>query len=649
MSLLITEKELLAIREAKNLNTQQGSLWRALRARTYKNTEEATLVQSSDTQTYWHLAWERIRDAASVYKIEPNEGLGIWLHDRVMELLNLPADEWIGPAFRIRLDPPRGALETSHLTNAVVEAFDLCPELFSKEEREHMLSVMRERSIKFIREYILLWKKSNWYCIMLGGFASAAVTLGDKELIDEAVGYYDWAMQFYDEDGYGESLQYGNYASIGLMRAYNVLTRYDGSLTDRLNINCIANTVRWTASSLLYMKPLGGERGGVLYPRSLNFGDSAAIFRPTADILLAISSLCPDATVAGLARWIFDKTYERPEEGPDELASFGFYNHFSYESLIYLQTAKAPISPIEAKMPLMNVYKTGTATIRDSWDDNAAILGMQIGYDTHHVNGHRHADHNSFILAYDKERYFADPGHCCYRLKTQAECRTTEHHNTWDFYDEDGNRYTQSPSEADIAPLNTLTSVKEEGNFKIVASDCAKAYGEHFVRAERAFVTALPHVCFIVDRIETDIPMKMVSHFVLNNRDGKLRSKVVDSARIVYRRAESGIKFFTFCDDDSFKLERRYGYIHDNYHPLHNKLGQGKEGTAEIFDFVSDSYSTSHIFVHPLVLQETNEVPFWHIRHKEPYVYMVQNRGNAHSWVLRIHPDKDEWLSVSEE
>ncbi len=647
MSIFITEKELTRIREARDANSQLGILWRALKGRTYENTKEDSLVQSSDTQTWWHLAWERLRDAASVYAIEPNDKLGEWINKRVMEIVRMKPDEWIGPSFRKRQTPQPAMLETAHVINAVAEAYGLCPELFSEEEKAEILAAVRECGLKPSKEYLATPKKSNWDCVISCGYATAAVILGDKDAVKEAVGHYQKCVALYDEDGYGESLQYGNYASLSLSHMRDVLVAYDPSLAETLKIDCIANTVRWAVSSFLYMKPLGGERGDVLFPRSINFGDSAAIFRPTADVLLQVSALSEDKTVAGLARWLFDTTYQKPAEGPDELATFGFYNHFSYVSLIYLPDAEAAISPADAQMPLVNVYKTGTATIRDSWSDTATVLGAQVGYDVHNASGHRHLDQNSFVLSYDMERYFVDPGHCCYRLETWKKSCTTEHHSTWDFYDEAGNKYTQEKCRANEAPLNKITKNEQSGNFTILASDCAAAYGEHFKRAERVFVTALPNVLFVIDRVETDIPMKMVSHFVINNRDGKTQVKIKDAPRRVLRRGKGGMKFFTYTEDQPFELEHRYGYVHDNYHPIHNQIGQGKEGTAEILDLVSE-YRTSHLLIHPFCIDGTAEVPYWHIRHPEPYVYQVQDKGNVHTWELRLNPDKEDWISVEE-
>ena len=650
MSIFMTKKELERIRTARNADTQLGTLWRALKMRTYKNTSENTLVQSSDTQQWWHLVWERIRDAASVYAVEPNDTLGIWLHDRVMELAELSEDAWIGPWFRQRTQPPKGALETAHIVNAVSEAYDLCPTLFTDTEKEQIIAALRERGLPMCREFLKSVRKpwiNNWFCVIAGGFAAAAVILDDREAVREAVDYYRFCTTFYDADGYGESLQYGNYASLSLSHMREVLVRYDSTLDAALPIDCIANTVCLAVSSFLYMKPLGGEYGDTPYPRSFNFGDCAAIYRPTGEVLLQIASQYHERTVAGLARWLFDTTYTNPADGPDELATFGFYNQFSYVSLLYLPDAAPALSPEDADMNTVNVYKTGNAVIRDSWTQTKTVLGAQIGYETHPITAHRHADQNSFVLAYDGERYFADPGHCCYRLQTWRDCCKTEHHNTWDFEDAEGNRYTQALCQPGQPPLNTLVSYPQTPGFSILASDCAAAYGAHFKRCERVWITAFPDLMFMIDRVETDIPMKMTSHFVLNNRDNKLRSKIADDRRLVFRRGQGAIKFFTFADEP-LVLQQRWGFIHDYYHPLANQRGQGKEGSAEIYDYVTD-FGTSHLIIHPFVMNETTEILYWHIKNPAPGVYRIYNRDDAHSWTLTIRPDEELWFTLSEE
>ena len=639
--MFITENELSALRRSGDL--QICGLLNALRERTGRNTARDTLVQKNDTQEWWHLVWERISDAAFLWRLEGDPALGAWLRARVLEICALPVDEWIGPWFRDHGEPKTGALESAHITNAVATAYDLAAELFSEGERETVRRALCEKGLTLCRRFVDSGMKNNWYCVLLSGYASAAAILGERADVERAVRLYnDTCAGFYDRDGYGETLQYGNYASLTLSHLREVLVRFDPALAGRLPLTPMANTVRWAVSSHLYMKPLAD--GGKAYPRSVNFGDSAAIFRPSGDVLLQIAAEYEDRTVAGLARWLFDRTYADPTLGPDELASFGFFNQFGYRSLLYLLRAAPPLPPGESGMPLLNVYATGVTTLRDSWEAPETVLAVESGYETHTVDSHRHRDQNSFILTHRNERFFADPGHCCYRLETWKKSCTSAHHSTWDFEDEAGVRYTQAPVKKNQPPLNRNVFYQSDvPGVTILASDCAAAYGAHFRRCERVFVCRLPHIVFVIDRVEADVPLKMCSHFVVNNRGNGLRVHKADDHRLVLRRGDAGVKFFTF---GACSLSARWGFMHDYYHPLPNQAGQGKEGSAVIYDYTSE-YAEKHLRVHVMVLDGTDAVRGWHIRENGGKI-TVLSPGDRETLSLTVDTGSENWFRLEE-
>ncbi len=668
MSILMTDDELARIRAELDADTQIGRMWRALKARTYANTAEPVLAQPLKKQLWGYVIWERIRDAASVYAIEPNAELGKWIHDRTMEAIHKDADDWIGDWFCARIGPPgepRARLETAHIVSAIFEAYDLCPDLFTKEEREEIVENVRVKGmIPFRRFYNIVDHFNNHYCANTCGFAVAAVFCNDREAVKEAVAKFKFCQSLYNEDGYGETVQYSNYASLLLAHAWEVLVRYDSSLAEEIPLEFIANLMPWYAASFMYMKPLGGEHGDIFYARTLNFGDSAAVFRPTADLLALVSAKSANKVNAGLARWLLDTTYCVPEDGPDDLATFGLYNHFSYRTLIHLPDAAEPMTPSQANMPTYNVFKLGAAAIRDSWDDNHVVLGAQVGYETLNVAGHRHYDQNSFILAYNKERFFTDPGHCCYRLAIRDEVRSTEHHNIWDFFDADNNRYTQiGLVKARTTPMNRLVKYPEVDGFKILASDCAAAYGEHFKRAERVWITAFPDVMFMIDRVETDIPMKMVTHFSVNNRDGALlvntdtpfRTRLADNGVDVelgkfpldmeFSRNGQSVKFHTFPQEPGIGMERRWGYVHDRYHYSADHIGQGREGTAEVYDYITP-LGTSHVMVYAFAMSGAQDISGWKMTSTKRGEHIITAPNND-SWKLTLDLEKEQWFELS--
>ncbi len=642
----IDRNELDMIRNL-SADSQSAQLLSALRERVRRNTAEAKLVQSADTQEWFHLIWERFADAAFIYALDRDARLGQWLHDRTLEVCRLSLDEWVGPWFRKRANPPVGMLETAHLTNAVCEAAGLAPELFNESEADEIRSALRDKGLLLCERYINGRIGNNWYCVLLSGYTTASVMLGLHDNVERAVGLYNDCLGLYDSDGYGETLQYGNYASLTLIQARNLLLTYDPSLSERLPLDPIAGMVKWQAASLMYMKPLQG--GGKAYPRSVNFGDCAAIFRPSGDILLHIAANYDDAKLCGLARWLFDTTYADPTLGPDELATFGFFNQFGWRSIAALAARDIPdaLSPNEAGMPLCCEFATGTSVVRDSWQNPRAILAVQSGYEPHNVDSHRHCDLNSFILAASGERIFVDPGHCCYRLDTWRQSCRTSHHNTWDFVDADGNSYTQKPIRARQEPLNRRIKYSAPDGFYVLASDCAAAYGAandhgHFKRCERVFICRLPDVIFIIDRIEADLPVKVVSHFIANNRENKLDLHIADDYRIVLRRGDAGVKFFTFAD---MSMSQRWGFVHDYYHPQPNQAGQGKEGSAHIFDYTSKEFALEHINVHAVVMSDTETIRGWHIKRHDDAI-VVTSPGERESIRLRLNPNAENWFSV---
>ncbi len=631
---LICDSRLEALRTVSDAQTK--ALLDALVERTMRNTAENRLVQKNDTQEWWHLVWERMSDAAFVYALNGGDVLGRWVHDRTMEIVSLDADEWIGPWFRKRVDPPCGNLETAHVVNAVVHALCLCPSLFGNAEKNAVLTAIREKGLDQCERFMERKTRSNWSCVLAGGFASAAAVLDDRDAVERAVGYYNDCLDLYNSDGYGETLQYGNYASLSLVHMRRVLLAYDPSLAPRLSIGPIAAATKLGVMNFIGMKPL--EEGGKAYPRSVNFGDSAAIYRPTGDVAITVASEASDPVVCGLARWHFDTTYADPTLGPDELATFGFFNQFTWMTVADLEKADRAITPEAAGLPLRYVSKLGPAVIRDGFGEGTTLLGVQSGGEVLKVSGHRHTDMNSFVLAHLGERFFADPGHCCYRLETWRQSRMAMMHNTWTFLDEEGHTLSQAGAAVGKEPLaHEVTASFEGEGFEVFSTDAAKAYGEHFKRAERTFIAAFPHVLFIVDRIETDVPMKVVSHFVVNNRDNKLDVHIADDKRLVFRRDPAAIKFFTFGD---VTFSKRYGFIHDHYHPLPNQEGQGREGSAMIYDYTSAEFSTSHLIVHAVAMAEIGEIRKWHIKPGDEGVYNVFSPKNELCWRLTVDGEK---------
>ena len=646
--MLLSEQKKAEIKAHIQQGGRYGQLWEDYRRRVASYTDTPVLIKSNDNVKWWHIIWERLGDAAFVHAIEPDEKTAAFVHDVTMAVCtNQKQYDWIGPWFRKREEPPVGQLETAHVAVAVSVAYDFCPGLFSAEEREVILGALRDKALKQCERFIDCRTNgfNNWKMVLLNGFAVTACTLRDSRAVQKAVEFYNTCLQAYNKDSYGESVQYSNYATLNLVHAYEVLTSYDPALSGKLDTTVFVGLMRWYAESLMYMKPLYGEWGEKAYPRTLNFGDSAAIFRPSGDVLLYVASALKGSMPqeAGLARWLFETTYKE-DLGPFDRSTFGFVNQYHYYTFMRYMDAAAPLSPKELDLPLLDTFETGTTVYRDSWENPTIILGIQGGYQPHNVTGHRHKDQNSFILAYKNERFILDPGHCCYRLYSHRYATECQSHNTWTFEKEGGQILTQAQVSGSFAygvqaPMNVLTRREKVDDLLIIQSDCAKAYGDEIEKAERTWLLLRENQMMIVDRIKARVPVKTHSYFVMNNRTVSDERNFYGK-RIVLRRNGLGMKFLPMeLDGINVRMEREWTFVHDCYHPEPNNLGQGREGSGLVYHYIPEDYAAEFAAVYVIIFDTSEEIPHWHAKELGNNEFYIE--PGDHVGGMRLFLDED--------
>lgn len=622
----LADEDVERVRAVTAVPGMAANLYAALLRRVDRWTETPGVTADGDSMQWWHVAWERLTDVAAAQRFEPDPRRAEWLRTTVLDICERPADDWVGPWFRQRTDPQRGMLETSHVGLGVVTVASLCPDLFGEAEHQGIRQALREkcqqqcrRTIDFLYgEHVL----NNWLMIMLDGFGTVSAFLDDRPAVDKAVAEFAVVAGLYEDDSYGESLQYWNYASLHLAHLYEVLTAHDPALTERLDLSGYTRSVPWAVHSLMYTKPMSGW-GEQAFPRSLNFGDSTVLFRPTADLLLHIAARARETypVEAGLARWLFDRTYDEVELGPEEGHGFGFLNQFRWSSLLLLLEAADPLPPQKADLPPVQGFTAGPVAVRDAWENPATVLGVHTGVAELKTESHRHADYNSFILAHRQERFFADPGHCCYRLQAQQLSTSTSAHSTWSFRvpgrDEPLEQQPKGPS---FTPSGRPRLVRQLDSLTVVRADAAAAYGAPIASAERTWIALLPHIVFVIDRITTAEDVAVDSHFVLNNRDGLLKVNEATPNRLVLRRGAAAVKFFRLVPepestpDGAGARRKSWGFMHDVYHPEPNQRGQGKEGSSVVYTYESPAAATEHLHVYSIVLDAEPAITRWHVK-----------------------------------
>lgn len=629
MGIFIAGTELERLNNAPQSGKQQ-EFYRALKKRVCRNTQEDSLVQSADTQEWYHLCWERISDASFVCRVERDQRIGRWLHDRVMEIVRMDTDKWVGPWYRQRGEVLLGSLETSHILLAVCEAVDNCPFLFTREELDEAVTAVREKgrllcmrycdSIAEGRNHI-----NNWFMVILDGFGTAAVLLKEEAMVQKAVQWSHLAASLYSRNDYGESVQYSNYATLHLAHLNETLLRSGYVQENELDLQCYTNIMDWYAASFLYCKPLSDT--GKAYPRAVNFGDSAAIFRPSADILVhvAVRMKKKAPKQAGLAAWMFHTMYQDPCLGPDELAGLGLFNQYQYYTVLNLPDMARAVSPKEAGLPCSMSFEGGQIISRDRIENPRTVVALQAGGRPFHVTAHRHKDQNSFQLICGQERMLVDPGHCCYRLRAQKEAVSELCHNTFSIR-KNGEIMEQREVEGNIflrkEPGNRLLCNYFWKNVQLTASDAAGLYDDTIQKAVRIWIMDLPYRMFVIDVVEASVPVSLCTHFCANNRDNALRVHRATPQRLVLRRGGQALKLFeAYSETDGREVKSEFHFdwtaMHNYYHPLENQEGQGREGSVCRYLW-EGAAGRKHLRIHTLVMDGDREIVGWH-------VYPVEN------------------------
>ena len=603
--------------------------------------ENPGLLDGEATVEWWHLVVEYVAEAAIAYKLKPDAGLGVWLAGVVNDIVRRDEDEWIGPWFRSRgFTPKRGYLETAHVCVAVAAALDLAPDAFTPEDHSTARETLRTRGVSLCTAWLDHDHFHNQRCILGAGLAAASVVGGNPEGVERAVAEFNLCTHLFQADGsYGESSQYAGYAAWGMTMMYETLVRHTPALAERLSPAAYARCVRWWASNLLYVKPLSGW-GGAPRPRMVNFNDSGAIAAPHGDVLLHIAARVADSMPddAALARGLFDQVYlPSLDEGPFDRSSFGMVTRtgFLTPALWAAAHAVVPKSPARLKIPPLQVFSNGDVIARDAWD-GATVLATHGGGEPYNVLYHQHADMNSFILAHRNERLLVDPGHSCYRGLVIANDRSTPCHNTCTFTD---------PSDAGAHNLRNQTSGRvrdvvdgvpsaavERGGRRLIAervdeitaigSECADVYGEPLTRFSRYWIMAGKHAIFVVDHVAAEKPLIVSWHWLLNNRDGRMRLKVVPPDRIVFRRGDVGMKLFHAGSNlNETSLSRmRHAYVHDAYHPKPNQLGEGAPDTGRIITFQQKNAVSESLTIHAIAVDSYGCVAGHHLRRDGEWV-----------------------------
>lgn len=657
------KQAILSTESKKNLLLQ--TFLAALQNRVYARVANPGLLGLQADVQWWYPAAEFVSDAAMLYALYGDEKVGVWLRDVTLSIVRMPVHDWVGPWFRDHTEPYTGHLETAHLCCAISAAYDLAFDIFSREEQEEISIALQEKGIVLCGRWL---KKNthlaNWRGIMTSGLLVAAAALGKREVAEEYLPEVILCAEAFQPDGsYAESLQYGNYLSFALMMAYEALSRQYPDLACQLNVAAYAKGMPWVCSSMLYSKPMSGWGDGHR-ARAANFNDSAALFRPSGDVLLHIAARCKDSmpTEAGLASWLFDRYYASvPTQKPNHLATFGFHNDWGFLTLpLLLQRAK-PISPQEANLPAIASFSNGNVFIRDTWSGKT-VVAIQGGSEALYGPGHLHGDLNSFILAHNQERLLVDPGHSCYRNLIHGLESASQTHNTCTFLIEQESlglqedlakvklleqqslagrrKITAGKAGTPVSRGNKQLILASHGEVSVAGAEAAGLYGKPIEEFSRFWIQAGSHVLFVIDRIKASQPVITTWNWLLNNRDGQAQVSAPQPGQILMYRPLAGLKIFHAGNG---KMSGPvYSYVHDAYHPEPNQIGEGKPGSGLLYRFTEQQPATERVVIHAFAFDAYGALDKWEFTTSDN---QYQLSDGEESWKLTI-TSEDKWKIV---
>jgi len=607
----------------------------ALKQRVARRVENGGLCQPGDATSWYYPAAEYISDASMLHSLFPGEKRAAWIRSVTLTIARKPESDWAGPAFRDHSQPYTGHLETAHLCWALASALDLAGDVWKEgKEREEVKRALQEKGMALCQRWVRSnTHLANWRGIMVSGVIVSAAVLRNEEILDAYIPE--------------------------LKRAYPAKAA-------QLDVSAYGKGVKWVVNSMLYAKPMNswGEQPRA---RAVNFNDSAALFRPSGDLLLHLAARNSNPEEAGLAFYLFQKYYQTvPYQGPHDLATFGMRNDWGFLTLPLLTRTLKAITPQEANLPATVSFSNGHGFLRDEWDGKT-VVAINGGGDTLNGPGHLHGDVNGFILAYQNERLLVDPGHSCYRNLIHGLESASQTHNTCTFLvEKDRLGLQEDLAKATLLEQRSVLSRREirngvagepvnRGNrrlicgrlgaISVIGCEAAKVYGPPITEFSRLWIMAGSQMVFVVDHIAAAKPVNTVWNWLVNNRDGNTSFESDNNNILTVRRKNSAMKLFQSGQPAlGFPV---YAYMHDAYHVEPDQLGEGRPGSGLLFRHTEKEARTERVVITAIALDNASLIDSWQLQADD---HTMQVSNGKESWTLSVPGDFSKiWVESGEE
>lgn len=422
-------------------------------------------------------------------------------------LLQVTSQEtWEGQDLLQRTPPWKGGLGTAHTSFYVAIGYDCAYEYLSSTDRKTIASGIVRLGIKPAMDdwlnpetniHTIDTMGHNWWsaCVDMAGFAALAVkdeipeakrwSEQISEVVTEWVNFSGNVMDnkpvSFDRDGgFYESI---NYASFGFSQYLLFRLAFQNVLPDvKLpEIPAIEKMADFFIQTTYYTK------NG---PMSVNFGDSNVKRNGNACMVLLWNLGFHKDRYA----WYLQKTERGTDkEGMEMDSPQGLILHADLPQPKDLKLPDLPKSKLFSDM--------GWATLRDSWTDDATMLGIKCGTTWNHA----HADAGSFILFHKGKNLIIDSGNSSYgRPEYTGYYCQSEAHNVALF---NGKAQSRKDPYFGVKNEGHLYNLLDAGNLKYIYADATGPTSQWFMRNYRHFVW-MDDVILVIDDLESYEPGK---------------------------------------------------------------------------------------------------------------------------------------------
>ena len=413
---------------------------------------------------------------------------------------------WEGEDLLKRTPPWRGGLGTSHTSFVVAIGYDCIWNFLTPAERKQIAAGIVKVGIKPAMEdwmtpatnlHTFDTMGHNWWsaCVDMAGFAALAVRdelpeaqKWAEEISKTSVEWFSFSgnvmdnkpVSFDRDGGFYESINYAGYG-------------FSQYLLFRLAFQNVLPEVKLPGIPVMekmadfFIQTTYYSKNG---PMSVNFGDGNIKRNGNACVTLLWNLGFHKDRYA----WYLDKTSQGTDKEGMELNSpNGLILHPDLPKPQDLKLPDLPDSKLFSDM--------GWATLRDSWSDDATMLGIKCGM----TWNHSHADAGSYILFHKGKNLIIDSGNSSYVRPeyTQYYCQS-EAHNVVLFNGKGQNRkdpYFGVKNEGHV--YNLL----DAGNLKYIFADATGPTSRWFTRNYRHFLW-IGDVILVIDDLESYEPGK---------------------------------------------------------------------------------------------------------------------------------------------